>query len=75
MKRCSVRFLKDFDGKMLPRQAGMDRHVYNKLLGAFRNEYYKTDMVNTTRGRINVWYARTCGMKQGHAGWNSPYPA
>ena len=34
----------------------MDRYVYTKLLGAFQNEYYKTEIVNTTRGRINARY-------------------
>ena len=51
-----VRFRKGFDRKMLPRQAGMDRYVYNMLLSTFQNEYHRTGIVNTTRGRINGWY-------------------
>ena len=51
-----VRFRKSFNRKMLPHQAGMDRYVHNELLKTFRNEYHKTGIVNTTRGRINAWY-------------------
>ena len=50
-----VRFRKGFK-EMLARQAGMDRYVYNKLLKTFKEEYRRTGRVNTTRGRINVWY-------------------
>lgn len=51
-----VRFRKEFDRAMLSRQAGMDRYVYNRLLEAFREEYRRTGMVNTSRARINAWY-------------------
>ena len=34
----------------------MDRYVYNKLLEAFRDEYRRTGMVNTSLHRINAWY-------------------
>ncbi len=51
-----VRFRKGFDHSMLPRQAGMDRYVYNRLLETFRDEYRRTGMVNTSRARINAWY-------------------
>ena len=41
---------------MLAKQAGMDRYAHNKLLETFKEEYHRTGRVNTTRGRINVWY-------------------
>ena len=41
---------------MLAKQAGMDRYAHNKLLETFKEEYRRTGRVNTTRGRINVWY-------------------
>ena len=51
-----VRFRSGFRGEMLARQDGMDRYAHNRLLETFRNEYSRTGMVDTSRGRINMWY-------------------
>ncbi len=51
-----IKFRKGFRKEMLYKQAGIDRHVHNKLLEIFKEEYRRTGRVNTTRGRINAWY-------------------
>ena len=51
-----VRFRSGFRGEMLARQGGMDRYAHNRLLETLRDEYRRTGMVDTSRGRINMWY-------------------
>ena len=58
---------KGFDGIMLPRQAGIDRYVHNKLLEVFKEEYRRTGMVNVSRARINACIP-TCATTPVHTG-------
>ena len=48
-----IRFHGKMDSGMVVRQAGIDRYVHNLLPDAFREEYRRSGLVNTSRSRIN----------------------